>query len=328
MRLGQLLAVVIFAGISSGAIGHSKAPSNEAETIKLHPLVALGFPETTASTLGCDTTVNFACLPAASAELQASVSAKAFLVLDRKSGVVVASHNAGNPLYPASTAKLMTAILVHQNLDLQKTITVEAKDRILGGSTVFSTGDQLSVQDALAALLISSDNGIAFALARAISGDVGTFVSQMNQNAIKLHLINSNFSNPAGLDDVNQQMTAWDISVLGRRVVAVPELSELVAAEKWTPTSIKLTQPLKNTNILLSHPELHSLGIKTGTTPLAGEVLVSLFESGNREWLIVVLGSRNRFGDTLTLLHWAQTAIKDTTIVDFAADFSQDSHVE
>lgn len=256
-----------------------------------------------------------AAIPVKTAELSsesallASVSAQSVYVMDWESGAQLLAKNEHQLLYPASTTKLMTALVVLQDLPLDKIIVASSSTQTEGAVLGIQPGDQFSVRDLLAALLINSSNDAALMLAGA--HDLGSegFVASMNSMANDLALTSTHFINPSGLDAIGHQSTARDLAVLARAVMSKPILRDLVGQTEKTiydSPGIK-TFHLTTTNSLLKAPT-EFIGIKTGTTELAREMLISQYNHDGHSVVIVVAGSDDRYADTLLIKEWVENS--------------------
>lgn len=212
--------------------------------------------------------------------------------------------NADLQLPPASTTKLMTALVALENHSLNDSLTIpvvctdtKSQEADLPANSV------ISVRDLLHAALIRSAGDAVCTLALS-GGAYSDFVSQMNQKAQVLGMTSTNFTNPIGLDDYDSRhiSSARDLFLLSKEAVGNPVISEIVAKKDYVLESLP-NYYVSNTNYLLWQiPE--TKGIKTGTTPTAGEVLSYLYDDGEKEIIIVVMGSQDRFGDTVNILNW------------------------
>lgn len=245
------------------------------------------------------------------------LSAESYVVVDVASATLLAEKNLDKALYPASTTKLVTALLAAQAFDPNETWQLQAEEMTERSTTGFQVGDTVRVSSLMAALLIESDNAAAEIFAHRYPGGRQAFISAMERYAQTKHLSHTQFMNPAGFDDPLQQLSALDLVILAREVMKVPWLLELTS---FSQARIELTrneQPIQlsliNTNKLLNSP-LGIKGIKTGTTPAAGEVLVSLIENNDHPLLVVVMGSQNRFSETRQIIQWVQATYSWQTI--------------
>lgn len=229
------------------------------------------------------------------------VTAAAALVFDVDAGQILYALHSTAPRSPASTAKIMTALLVLQHADIDATVTVSVNAAATPGSRMgLVAGEMLSVRDLLYGLLVVSGNDAAVALAEYVSGSADEFVAQMNVTAAALGLSATQFANPHGLDESGATTSAADLVAMTQAALAYPVFAEIVAQQSSQAAGHVLT----NTNELLgSYPGAD--GIKTGTTDEAGECLVASVTRGGHRLLAVVLGSADRYGDVRALLDYA-----------------------
>ncbi|MFZ5376140.1 MAG: D-alanyl-D-alanine carboxypeptidase family protein [Patescibacteria group bacterium] len=235
----------------------------------------------------------------------ASVSAQAVYVSDFDSGSVLWQKNANQDLYPASTTKIMTALVARQVYQLDQVLMVPPEIKNQGNGMGLKKGEQVLVRDLLAGLLIPSGNDAAYVLATQYAGGYETYVNLMNEKALVLGLEHTTFANPSGLDDFRQLTTARDLAILARELLKDQFLSELVSTKEKTVTDVsgKNNHLLVNTNQLLGVDQT-ILGVKTGTTPHAGEVLVTLVDRNGHKILIALMASRDRYQDTKIIIDW------------------------
>ncbi len=232
------------------------------------------------------------------------ISAEGVVVYDLASGVTLYGRNTEVLLSPASTTKIMTALVVleHYNLDEVVTVsTVANSGQVMG----LFPGEQITVENLLYGALIHSGNDAAWALAEHFEGGVERFVAAMNEKAASLHLTNTRFTNPVGFDDPNHKMSAFDLTRLAAYALTNHTIAKIVAIPQITISDTTHTyfHALTNVNTLLGKvPGV--AGIKTGWTEESGENLVTLVERDGHRVIIVVLKSRNRFADTESLINW------------------------
>jgi D-alanyl-D-alanine carboxypeptidase (penicillin-binding protein 5/6) len=244
-------------------------------------------------------------LAAEQKKFTASLSAQAIYVLDVPSASVLLSKNANQVRYPASTTKLMTALVVRDIYSLTTFLTVDREASTSGTVIGLHRGEKIPVRNLISGMLIQSGNDAAEVLANNHPQGRAAFIEAMNHKARALHLDHSNFTNPSGIDTEGHQSTARDLALLAREIMKDPLLAEIVR----TPTETIQGQGtssahlLVNTNALLTE-DLGVIGVKTGTTELAGEVLITQLKKQNRELLIVVMGSSDRYSDTKRIIAW------------------------
>jgi D-alanyl-D-alanine carboxypeptidase (penicillin-binding protein 5/6) len=230
-----------------------------------------------------------------------SVSAKAALMVDLDSGQTLYAWRPNEPLPPASTVKLMTALLAVRHADVNQRVTVSPRAAETPGSRMgLVAGERLTVSDLLYGLLLPSGNDAAVALAEHVAGSEGAFVKLMNAAAAVLGLKGTHFTNVHGSDEPGETTSAADLVILARAVLADPFLAQIVAA----PTAHIADRTLMNTNELLGAYR-GADGVKTGTSDAAGECLVASATRDGHRLLTVVLDSQDRYADTRALLDFA-----------------------
>jgi D-alanyl-D-alanine carboxypeptidase len=236
-----------------------------------------------------------------------TLTATAAAILDRRSGVFLFTKNPRQRLLPASTIKMMTALISLEHFSPLEVLMVPAVSAE-GQDMKLVPGELITVEALLYGLLVSSANDAAEVLAKNYPGGEAKFVKAMNEKAQSLSLKNSFFSNPTGLDNgLRSFSSAQDLAWLADQALENESFTRIVATK-----SLVLTDPQKrfahylyNLNRLLwTVPEVR--GIKTGWTEEARECLVTLFNQGDHELIFVVLGSEDRFGETKKLIDWTQ----------------------
>lgn len=232
------------------------------------------------------------------------VTATGVVVLDIDSGVYLFKRNETIELSPASTTKLLTALVALDNYTLDDVVTVKQTNTD-GQSMGLVPGERITIENLLYGALISSGNDAAWALADYYPGGEPKFVEAMNAKADQLHLMQSTFTNPVGYDDPNHTMTPLDLAILGEAALNNKTIAKMVGIPEITISDVTHTyfHRLKNVNELLGKiPGVG--GIKTGWTETAGENLITLIERNGHRIITVVLHSQDRFGDTSRLIDW------------------------
>lgn len=235
---------------------------------------------------------------------EADITATGIVILDGQSGVYLFKRNESELLSPASTTKILTALVALDYYSLDDVLTVKtvANDGQVMG---LIQGERITVENLLYGALIHSGNDAAWAIAENYPGGVDGFVAAMNTKAQSLHLTNSTFTNSVGYDDPRHKMTPIDLARLGSIALRNKVIAKMVAIPQITVSDVTHTyfHPLKNVNQLLGKiPGVG--GIKTGWTEEAGENLITLVDRNGHQVIIVVLKSQDRFGDTLKLINW------------------------
>ncbi|MBP7768235.1 D-alanyl-D-alanine carboxypeptidase [Candidatus Woesebacteria bacterium] len=233
------------------------------------------------------------------------ISALAAVALDQKSGAILYEKNAYKIYAPASTTKLMTALVAREVYTPGTILTAPALTSVGGSKIGLVMGEQLSLESLLEGALIPSGNDAAYTIAFNHPAGLEVFLQLMNKKAQDLHLNSTYFENPTGFDSSIHRTTAFDLALLAREVMKDSLLRSIVRTKQTVVTDLtgKRRHPVVNTNQLLGvDPEV--VGVKTGTTEEAGQVLISQFETPDSAIVIVVLGSVDRYADTRTIRAW------------------------
>ncbi len=248
------------------------------------------------------------------------LTARSAVLIDPGTGRVLWGKAPDRRLPIASTTKMMTALLAAELADPDEVATVYPRDLVLGSTVSLREGERLTIEQLLYGALIQSGNDAAVTIAdhvgREYLGGVGddgidTFVRAMNARARKMGLTNTQFKNPNGFDAPGHYSTARDLAVLGREVLANPLLAGIVATAQYRMTGYltvgrertPVYHPVRTTNELLRSYR-GANGIKTGTTPQAGEALVASVQRGDASLIAVMLGATDRFADARALFDW------------------------
>lgn len=215
-----------------------------------------------------------------SVTIPAPVGAKAAILIDAESGKVLYEQHAHTRMPMASTTKIMTALVVLEHCDLQQTVCVDARAVGVEGSSVYLyAGERLSVEQLLFALMLSSANDAAAALAFHTAGSIEGFAALMNQKAAALGLLNTQFANPHGLDAKGHYTTAYDLACITAYALENEDFLRIVSTQKKV---IPLREQ-QGARVLRNHNKLLSslsgcIGVKTGFTKKSGRCLVSAAE--------------------------------------------------
>lgn len=202
------------------------------------------------------------------------------------------------PLPAASLDKLMTALLVIEQDQLQAPVAI--KPGTASGIGLRS-GERFRAQDLLAALLIASDHAACRALAAAVAGSEAKFVRRMNQRAQQLGLRDTHYANACGIDAAQQHSSAHDLALLAHELLQHPEITELTSKRGARITTLdgKRSYTFANRNALVTLPGV--LGLKTGYTRRAGRCQVIYAERDGHRVLLVILHGK-RWSDAAELL--------------------------
>lgn len=236
------------------------------------------------------------------------ISAKSAVVIDGDTGRVLYDLHAHERRAPASTTKIMTAILTIEDGNFDHIVTSDIDARMLVGSSVMGLrpGQQISERDLIFGLMLPSGNDAAIELAEAIDGSVDAFVARMNAKAAALGLQDTRFVNPHGLDARGHYSSAYDLAMLARYGMKNPTFAGLVGTQDWT-----LTPPsdyvLHNGNSLLErYPGAD--GVKIGWTERAGWTFVASATRDGHRLIVALMDTQDRDADATALLDWGWAA--------------------
>ncbi len=246
-------------------------------------------------------------------ESEPIISAEGAIVLDRDSQVPIYQKNPKLRFSPASTTKIMTALIALDYFKPQDILTIY-KMNVEGTNIGFKVNESFTFQDLLYAMLLPSANDATLAIAENYPGGEQAFVAKMNEKARSFHLTDTSYQDPIGLMDQKDYTTAVDLARLSSIALQNPTFAQVVATKSW---QIKSQQGnnyvLYNLNKLLDLPGVN--GVKTGFTEGAGQVLVTSKKTPeNRDLIIVVMQSQDRFGDTEILLNYLYNNINYLSI--------------
>lgn len=231
-----------------------------------------------------------------------SLSSEGVYIVDLPSFTPLFERNATRQFYPASTSKIITALVAYDVFKPDDIVTI-TKTTTEGQLMGLVPGEKLSVESLLYGILVHSANDAAYALANAYGFD--RFISLMNQKARDLAMENTQLKNPAGLDEFDQYITPYDLALAARALLNNSHLAQIAATKEIIilDTNFQYSHKLTNVNKLLG--EIQGIGgLKTGYTESAGENLVSFYKKNGHQFIIVILKSTDRFSDTKNVVKW------------------------
>lgn len=252
------------------------------------------------------------------------INAEAGLLVEVSTGKVLYEKNAYKKMYPASTTKILTAILVLENCNLDDIVTVSrsALSNIPQGYVTcnLQAGEEISVKDLLYALMVPSANDAAFVLAEHVGGSVENFANMMNKKAEEIGCTGTHFVNPNGIHDDNHYTTAYDLYLMANYAMKNDTFKDIVSTTNYIlPLTNKYNsndRVLTTTNDLLkknskNYYYKYAIGIKTGHTTEAGNCLVAESSKDDFNLISVVLNGRtnsdglnDRYIDTINLFDY------------------------
>lgn len=236
------------------------------------------------------------------------INARHAIVFDRTSGRTLFGKSENEPCKMASTTKIMSCIVVLENIkDLKETVTISKKAAGIGGSRLgLSTNDEITVENLLYGLMMRSGNDAAVALAEYVGGSVEGFANLMNEKAKSLGLNSTHFVTPHGLDNDDHFTTAYELAKLTDYALSNKTFAKIVNTKSHTIYINNRPQTLSNTNELLGN--LNGVyGVKTGFTNGANRCLVTSCKRGDLDIICVVLGcdtKKNRTQDSIKLINY------------------------
>lgn len=255
------------------------------------------------------------------------IEAESAIVVEVSTGRIIYEKSSTKQMYPASTTKIMTAILVIENCELTDMVTVSesALSNIPQGYVTCGlvSGEEISVKDLLYALMLPSANDAAYVLAEHVGGSVEGFADMMNEKAKELGCTSTHFVNPNGIHADDHYTTAYDLSLMAKYAMKNEDFRTIVATKEYTlPATNKYDsndRVLKTTNIMLDESSnyyyKYAVGIKTGHTSMAGDCLVAEASRDGLDFISVVLNAE-RFTDTRKLFNYAYDNYTLTKIIE------------
>ncbi len=251
------------------------------------------------------------------------------ILIDAGSGQVLYEKKADLPWYPSSTTKILTALIILENHTLDEMVTIDGESPFAEGSKIFIyEGETLSVRDLLYAMMVSSANDIAEALAVYHSGNLSLFAEEMNRRARELGALNSNFVNPHGLHQDSHQTTARDMALIAKKAYENPAFQDMVRTVTYAiePNEFQpLGRVMRTTNRFLYDtsriayqgemvPIKYDIvdGIKTGYTTSSKNNLVTTAQREGIRLISVVLKSDSAsiYTDSRSLLDYGFESFK------------------
>lgn len=263
-----------------------------------------------------------------------SISSKTAIAMDADSSVVLYDKNMDKKIYPASTTKIITAILAIENLSLDRNVVV-SKTAIQipwdSSSVYLKEGEIVSIKDLLYCLLLNSGNDAANVLAEAVSGDIAAFIELMNKKAKELGCTNTHFNNAHGYSDDNHYTTALDMARIFSYCVKNETFTKIISTKLYIVDKTNKTNEkryLNNTNRLILQKEdsiyaryyEYCIGGKTGYTDEAGRTLVTFAKKDDKTVIVAVFGASSsgsvdaRYTDAINLFEYSFNNFSKKTI--------------
>jgi D-alanyl-D-alanine carboxypeptidase len=235
-----------------------------------------------------------------------AIAARGAELVDAQTGEVLYARNPDGRFLPASTTKLMTALIVYEKLKgFNGSVTIQENDRAEPSNIPVVPGETISVDKLFHALLIESANDSARALGRSIAGSTEAFVGMMNQRALAMGLFNTHFNNPNGLPAPSgtHYTSCADLMKIFQRVIAYPELARICSTKEYTIATASGTHTFRNHNRLLGY--YPGMGpAKTGWTVASRHTYACAVTQNGHTLLLTLLDSPNKWLDAQILFNW------------------------
>ncbi|MDQ0286034.1 D-alanyl-D-alanine carboxypeptidase (penicillin-binding protein 5/6) [Desulfofundulus luciae] len=257
--------------------------------------------------------------PAPAGAVPPSVTADAAVLMDTRTGRIFYDKNGLQRREPASLTKIMTAIIALEYGRLNDVVTVSRNAAAVGTGSVLDlrAGEKITLENLLKAALIMSANDSTVAIAEHVAGSEEDFIRMMNAKALVLGALHTRFANTNGYHDPQHYSCARDLAVITRYALQNPLFNRMVRTRETTVSfcDSNRKETIFNTNRLLregSYPGID--GVKTGSTPRAGNCLIASATRGDRRFIAVVLHSANRYRDAVTLLEYGFNEVARVTL--------------
>lgn len=240
------------------------------------------------------------------------LSAHSAILMDSDTGQVLYEKNADEKSLIASTTKIMTALVVLEQGVLTDVVEIPQEAVGIEGSSMYlKSGEQLTVEDLLHGLMLSSGNDAAVALALHISGSIPDFALLMNEKATELQMTGAHFANPNGLDSEENYASARDLGLLGAAALKNPDFCRIVSTKSYQCSGHSMV----NHNKLLWQYQ-GAVGIKTGFTKKAGRILVGAAQRNGRTLVSVTINAPNDWSDHSKMLDYGFEQYQPMTLLE------------
>lgn len=235
-------------------------------------------------------------------QINVDIGSSAGILIDSRTGEILYEKDAYTKYYPASTTKIMTALIVLENVSNLREVATVSYNAVFSMPSGYSTdlikvGEELTIEDLLYALLVPSCNEAAVVLAEYVSGNVESFATMMNTRAVELGCKNTHFVNPNGIHNEDHYSTAYDLALIAKEAMKNDTFRKIVSTASYTLPSTnkydRIDRNLITTNNIIKKSSKYyyenAIGIKTGTTTPAKDCLVAAASKNGIELIAVVL---------------------------------------
>ncbi len=243
------------------------------------------------------------------------VSAHSAIVIEASTGHVVFEKDADTRRPMASTTKIMTALVAIESGDLSREITVSKEAEGVEGSSIYlKTGDKITLESLVWALMLESANDAAAAIAIGVAGSVDAFADMMNEKAAVLGLEGTHFTNPHGLSDEEHYTTARDLAALTAKALENDTFKKIVSTDSYIIEYGESVRNLHNHNKMLRMYD-GAVGVKTGFTKASGRCLVSAAEREGMTIIAVTLNAPDDWTDHTEMLDLGFSELEKMTLI-------------
>lgn len=270
------------------------------------------------------------------------VVAESAIIMEQETGTILYAKNIDDVHFPASITKIMTALIVLENCQLDEIVTFSAEavyGTELGSSSIArDVNEEMTVEQTLYGMMLESANECAYALGEHVAGDVPSFVDMMNARAKELGCKNTHFNNTNGLPDDEHYTSAYDMALIAQAAYKIPKFAEIVGTKNYSiPPTNKHSDPtpLNNHHQMLHYYKTNKyiyepcLGGKTGYTVVAGATLVTYAKKDGMTLICVVMKDsvKEQYTDTTNLFEYCFDNFSKYTVADFASISENDTNV-
>ncbi|MEW8954929.1 D-alanyl-D-alanine carboxypeptidase family protein [Clostridium sp.] len=256
-----------------------------------------------------------------------NVNARRAIAIDSKTRRVLYEKSSDEIVPMASTTKIITALVAIKYGNLEEKFTVSSNATAIRGSKVgYKKDDEVSLKELLIGLMFKSGNDAAIVIAEGISGSIEEFCKLMNEYALEIGLMDSNFESPHGLDSGRHYSTAYDLAIATAKAKENEFFNEMVGRKEYSAKEQNFTRDYSNINKILWQIK-GANGVKTGYTGGAGKCLVTSVNNGKNDVIIVVLDCPGRWKETEKIFNYVKENyyyenIKDLNSMDEESDMS------
>lgn len=245
--------------------------------------------------------------------LEQRVLAAGALLVDADTGRVLFRKDPETCYAPASTTKVLTALVAYEKCGLSGVIRVPRAATLVEPTRIpLVTGERITMRDALNALLIGSNNDVAVAIAHHVAGDVPSFCALMNRRAQQLGCTGTHFANPNGLTAPGQTTTCEDMLLIFRKALSYPVLRQMMRTPVYVMQTQTGTHRIKNHNLLLGkYPGMGPA--KTGWTSASRHTYAASASQNGRELHLILMKSENKWKDARILFDWGFSRVAPRT---------------